>query len=98
MPALTYKGDAKPMPDWAMRAKKAHYNAIENLAPFTALIVVADLASISNTATAIAAIAYFWFRCTHYILYILDVPFGRTLAMAGGWLAQICILYHILMT
>jgi uncharacterized MAPEG superfamily protein len=97
MPVLTYKDDAEPMPDWATRAKKAHYNAIENLAPFTALIVVAHLASISNTATATAAIAYFWFRCAHYILYILNVPFGRTLAMGGGLAAQIYIFYHIIM-
>jgi len=34
-----------------MQAKNAHYNAIENLAPFSALIIVAHLASISNTAT-----------------------------------------------
>lgn len=70
MPALTFKGDATPMPDWAVRAKKAHYNAIENLAPFTAFIVVAHLASISITATATVAIAYFWLRCVLTIFFI----------------------------
>ena len=96
MPAMTYKGDATPLPDWAARAKKAHYNAIENLAPFAALIIVAHLASISNNATATAAIAYFWLRAAHYALCIVAVPFGRTLTFAGGWLAQLCILYQIL--
>ncbi|MGY9000487.1 MAG: hypothetical protein ACKVIK_11245, partial [Rhodospirillales bacterium] len=26
------------------------------------------------------------------------IPFGRTLTFAGGWLAQLCILYQILYT
>jgi len=97
MQALTYKGDATPLPDWAARAKKAHYNAIENLAPFAAIVIIAHLMNISNEATAAAATAYFWLRVAHYLLYIPAVPFGRTLTFAGSWLAQLCILYHILM-
>ena len=31
LPALTYQADDKPLPAWATRAKKAHYNAVENL-------------------------------------------------------------------
>ncbi|NQW00491.1 MAG: MAPEG family protein [Rhodospirillales bacterium] len=96
MAALTYKADASPLPAWAARAKKAHYNAIENLAPFAALVVIAHLAQISNDATQAAAVAYFWFRAAHFVLYISGLPFARTLTFAGSWLAQICILYQIL--
>ncbi len=96
LPALTYKADATPLPDWAARAKKAHINAIENLVPFAALIVVAHLTNTSNDATASAAIAYFWFRVAHFIVYVANIPFGRTLTFAGSWLAQLCILYQIL--
>ncbi len=96
MDALTYKGDSTPLPDWAARAKKAHYNAIENLVPFAALIIVAHLSTVSNEATATAAIAYFWFRLAHFGLYISAIPFGRTISFTGGWLAQLCILYQIL--
>ncbi len=94
--ALTYKNDAEPLDDWAERAKKAHYNAIENLAPFAVLVLVAHVASAANAATAAAAIAYFWARVAHYILYVAGVPFGRTLTFALGWLAQLCILYQII--
>lgn len=96
MAALTYKADATPLPDWAARAKKAHYNAIENLAPFAALVAVSHFAGISNEATALSAIVYFWLRAAHYIVYIMAVPFARTLTFAGAWLAQICIAYQIL--
>ncbi|MEQ8665868.1 MAG: MAPEG family protein [Rhodospirillales bacterium] len=96
MPALTYKADSTPLPAWAARAKKAHYNAIENLAPFAALVVAAHLAGVSNEATQSAAVAYFWLRAAHYPLYVFGVPFGRTLTFAGGWLAQLCIAYQLI--
>lgn len=95
---LTYKNDGAPIPAWAERAKKAHYNAIENLIPFTVLILVAHSMGVSNEATQSAAIAYFWLRVGHYIVYTASIPFGRTLMFAGAWLAQICIAYQIIIT
>ena len=96
MPALTYQADGTPLPEWAARAKRAHNNATENLVPFASLVIVAHLANITNEATATAAITYFWLRVAHYVVTIAGIPFGRTLAFAGGWLAQLCILYQIL--
>ena len=98
MPSLTYKADETPLPDWAERAKRAHNNAIENLVPFAVLVIVAHLANITNEATVYSATAYFWLRVAHYVVYIAGIPFGRTLTFAGGWLAQLCILYQILST
>jgi uncharacterized MAPEG superfamily protein len=95
IPALTYKADDTPLPGWAARAKKAHYNAIENLAPFAALVMVAHLAGAANEATAAAAVTYFWARVAHFFLYIAAVPFGRTATFAIGWLAMVCIFWQI---
>jgi len=96
LPALTYKGDGTPLPAWAARAKKAHANAVENLVPFAALILIAQHLGISNAATATTAVAYFWLRVAHYLMYSANIPFGRTLTFAGGWAAQLCILFQIL--
>jgi uncharacterized MAPEG superfamily protein len=95
IPALTYSADGTPLPAWADRAKKAHYNAIENLAPFAALVIVAHLINVSNAATASAAVVFFWARLAHYLLYISGVPFGRTLTFAAGWAAMLCIFWQI---
>ena len=95
MPALTYRADDTPLPAWAARAKRAHYNAIENLAPFAALVVVAHLSGAANAATAAAAITYFLARLLHYGLYVARVPFGRTVTFAIGWLAMARILWQI---
>ncbi len=96
MEALTYRGDATPLPDWASRAKKAHSNTIENLVPFAVLMVVASLMKISNDATVAAAVTFFWARMAHYVVYIAGIPFGRTLAFAVSWLAMLCLAGQIL--
>lgn len=93
--ALTYRADSKPIAAWAERAKKAHYNAVENLVLFAALVLAAHLTGSANGATAAAAITYFWARLAHYPLYISGIPYARTLSFAIGWLALICIFYQI---
>jgi len=95
VPALTYRADGTPLPAWADRAKKAHYNAIENLAPFAALVLVAHFASASNAATVSAAVVFFWARVAHYIVYVAGIPFARTLCFAVGWAAMLCIFWQI---
>ena len=94
--ALTYRADGAALPGWAARAKKAHYNAIENLLPFAVLIFVAHAVGVSNPATQSAAMAFLGFRLAHYVVYISGVPFGRTLTFFGSWLAQLCIVYQLL--
>jgi uncharacterized MAPEG superfamily protein len=95
MEAVTYRADDAPRPAWAERARKAHYNAVENLAPFAALVIVAHLTGAANAATAAAAIVYFWARVAHFGLYVAGVPFGRTTAFAVGWAAMACIFWQI---
>jgi uncharacterized MAPEG superfamily protein len=95
MDTLTYRADDKPMPAWADRAKKAHYNAVENLVLFAVLVLVADRVGAANDATAAAAIAYFLARLVHFPGYIAGIPFVRTLSFAVGWAGLICIFYQI---
>jgi uncharacterized MAPEG superfamily protein len=95
MEAVTYRADDAPRAAWAERSKKAHYNAVENLAPFAALVIVAHLTGAANAATAAAAITYFWARVAHFGLYTAGVPFGRTICFAVGWAAMACIFWQI---
>ena len=94
--ALKWQGDEKQRFLWAERAKRAHYNSIENLIPFAIIVIIAHLTNISNEATTSAATAYFWLRAIHYIFYTAGISFMRTLAFIGSWLAQICIVFQIL--
>lgn len=96
MRALTYVADDEAPPHWAKRAKRAHYNAIENLVPFAALVLVAHVTGAANEATATAATLYFWIRLAYWLVYVAGVPFGRTLTFAAGWAMQAWILWEIL--
>jgi uncharacterized MAPEG superfamily protein len=73
MEALTYRADSQPVAAWADSEKKAHYNAVENLAVFAALVLVAHLTGAANDATAAAAVTY-----VH-----ADAGVHRRLAVAG---------------
>jgi len=96
VPTLAYRADKEPLPAWAERAKKAHYNAVENLAPFAALVLTAQLAGASNSTTATACIVYFWARVAHYLAYLSTIPYLRTLTFAISWVAMIVIFVQIM--
>lgn len=93
----TPKMDAPPVEDeWAQRAKKAHYNAVENLVVFTALVAAAQFAGVSNGATALAGALYFWGRLAHYIMYTFGVPYLRTLTWTVAWIGILIMAVQVL--
>lgn len=96
MGAVGYPDYPKPLSDWADRLKKAHYNAVENLVVFAALVLTAHAAGITSETTVLVCQIYFWARVAHMLLYTFAVPYGRTLAFAVGWICQVALLLEIL--
>ena len=92
---LGYPESPKPQSPWAIRMKAAHANAIENLAVFSVLVLVANAAGISNSATVLAASLYFWARLVHLLAYTFAIPLVRTLAFAGGFIAQAIFAWQL---
>ena len=88
--------DSGRLRTWAQRAIRAHYNAIENLAIFAPIVLIAHLLGISNGATKAAVVVYFFARLAHYVVYSAGIPAARTLTFTAGWLAQIAIIASIL--
>ncbi len=78
----------KPQSAWAQRMMAAHVNAIENLAVFAPLVLIAHALMISSPTTIFACALYFWARLAHLIVYTLGMPVVRTFAFAGGFAAQ----------
>ena len=95
--AVGYPENPKPIAKWAERLKCAHYNAVENLVVFAALVLVAQAAGVHNAAIASAAMVYFWARVVHAVAYTFAVPWIRTLAFVVGVGSQLCIAWHILL-
>jgi uncharacterized MAPEG superfamily protein len=94
--AVGYPENAKPESAWAIRMKAAHYNAVENLVVFAALVLIANAANITNEITVVACQTYFWARVVHYLAYTFAIPWVRTLSFAVGFVAQLALVVQIL--
>jgi uncharacterized MAPEG superfamily protein len=94
--AVGYPENPPPMAAWAERMKAAHYNAVENLVVFAALVLIANAAGISNETTVLACEVYFWARLVHLLAYTFAIPWVRTLAFAVGWLCQVALLLQVI--
>ena len=98
----TYKaGSSTALPHWVNRANRAHINAVENLAPFAAVVVVGQGMGVSTAATAACAAVYFWARLAHAVIHISGFGrfWARTVAFAVAWGAFIAyavvLLRHV---
>lgn len=94
--AVGYPAAPKPLSGWALKMKAAHYNAVENLVVFAALVLIASAAGVSNDVTVMACKVYFWARVVHLIAYTFAVPWVRTIAFAVGWVCQIALILQLL--
>jgi uncharacterized MAPEG superfamily protein len=83
-------------PEWAVRAQRAHTNALENLAAFAPLVLVAALLGISTPATVLATKVYVGARLVHYVIHVVGIPYIRTLAFLVGVCATLVIAAAIL--
>jgi uncharacterized MAPEG superfamily protein len=93
--AVGYPDKPKPLAPWAARMKAAHANAVENLVIFAALVLAAHAVNVSNNATVVACMVYFWARFVHWLAYTLAVPWVRTLAFVVGFGCQMALAWQI---
>jgi uncharacterized MAPEG superfamily protein len=85
----------KPQSAWAQRMMAAHANTVENLVVFAPLALVAQALNIHTATTALACTLFFWCRLIYVVVYTAGIPVIRTLAFAGGWIAQIMLVLAI---
>jgi uncharacterized MAPEG superfamily protein len=83
------------LPVWVGRARRAHANMVENLAPFAVLVLTAHVAGAANSATALGATLFFWGRVAHFAVYCLGIPYLRTLVFAVAVIGEIMILAQL---
>ncbi|WP_426615920.1 MAPEG family protein [Bradyrhizobium sp. McL0616] len=83
---------------WADRARRAHLNAIENLAVFAPLVLVGAIIEVSTRATALSAQIYVAARLAHYVIYAAGVPVIRTFAFLIGACATLVFAVELLLS
>ena len=86
----------RPVPLWGRRADRAHVNAVEAFAPFAALVLVAHVSGKANGMTAFWATCFFWLRLGHAVVYLLAVPYLRTLIFTLGFVASAGIFVELI--
>lgn len=81
---------------WAQRARRAHYNGVENLAIFATLVLVAyAMGKGDEEGILLASQVYFWARLVHFPAGAFGLPGIRTLAFLTGFGAQVAVALRI---
>jgi uncharacterized MAPEG superfamily protein len=94
--AVGYPESPKPLGPWAARMKSANENAVANLAIFAPLVLIAHVAGVTNEATVMACVIFFWARLVHAVTYTFAVPWLRTVAFVVGFGCQLTMAIQIL--
>jgi uncharacterized MAPEG superfamily protein len=95
----TLAGNRQDLPDmvgWAGRARRAHLNMIENLVLFAALVLIAATAGKANATTAMGAMIFFWARLAYAVIYLIGIPWLRTLAWFVSVIGMVMIAWVLL--
>src|SRR5260370_28892081 len=77
----------RSLPSWGKRADRTYINAVENFAPFAVLVLAIHLAGKANPMTAFWAMSFFWLRLAHAVVYLLGIPYLRTVIFTLGYVA-----------
>jgi uncharacterized MAPEG superfamily protein len=86
----------RPVPPWGMRAHRAYLNAVECFAPFAALVIIAHLGGKADAMTAFWATCFFWLRLAHAAVYLLAIPYVRTLVFTLGFVSVAGIFWELI--
>jgi uncharacterized MAPEG superfamily protein len=85
----------RPLPLWGRRADRTHLNAVESFAPFAALVIVAHVSGKANAMTAFWATCFFWLRLGHAVVYLLAIPYVRTVIFTLGYVSVAGIFWEL---
>ncbi len=86
LPALAGNREGlPPFTGWAGRAYRAHYNMLESLVLFAALVLIAVLSSKTNSTTLLGAQIFVWARLAYAAVYLAGIPWLRT----GVWFVSV---------
>lgn len=97
LPILVGNRDALPdFTTYAGRSKRAYQNMFEALAMFAPLVLVANAAGVSNDMTLLGAQLFFFGRIAYAVIYIVGLPWIRTVAWAVAVLGMLLIFMQLI--
>ncbi len=86
----------RPLPLWGKRADRVYLNAVETFAPFAALVLVIQVAGKNDSMTAFWTMSFFWLRVAHAVVYLVALPYIRTLIFVLGYVCVIGLFVELM--
>ena len=85
-----------PLTSFAGRAQRAHRNTLENLPLFIGLVLIAQIANKTSSATLTGCELFFWGRLAHWLIYLIGIPWLRTIAWVVSVIGMIVIFGQLI--
>jgi uncharacterized MAPEG superfamily protein len=96
---VTGVGNRDDMPvltGWAGRAHRAHRNMLESLVLFAVVVLVGQALGKFNAMTALGAAIFFWSRVAYAVVYLIGIPWVRTLLWGGSVVGLVMIFLQVI--
>ncbi len=85
-------GEARPLTGFAARANRASSNFLETFVFFVAAVLAVTAAQKADASTALGAQIYLWARVAYLPVYVIGIPYLRTLV----WVVALWGLLQVL--
>jgi uncharacterized MAPEG superfamily protein len=90
--------DPSAMPPWVHRSLRAHQNLLEQLLPFSLIVLVGAISDVSTPVTVACSIIFFWLRVAHAIGMISGLarlPL-RPMLYFSAWIVMLVFAWQVL--
>jgi uncharacterized MAPEG superfamily protein len=92
VPLANNRDNVGPATGFHARMLRVVDNHREGLTMFAPVVLIAVVAKLTDSTTALGAELFFWSRLVHAVLYIVGVPLIRPLAWAVGVAGTVMVL------
>ena len=92
-------GNREGLPEaggWAGRAQRAHFNMLESMVLFTALVLTAELVNKDDSMIRLGAQLFFWGRLAYAIIFVGGIPWARTAVWGISVVGMILIFIQLI--
>lgn len=92
---LSNRDESEPAGVFAARVKRTVDNHVESLLFFGFAVLIAEAAGALTGLTGLGAMLYFWARLVYAPVYVIGIPYIRTLVWAVGLVGTLMVLFEI---
>lgn len=89
------RDETEPANMFGARVKRTVDNHVESLLLFGFAVLVAEASGALTGLTGLGAMLYFWGRLVYAPVYVIGIPYLRTLVWAVGFAGTILVLFEV---